>query len=167
MTDTHKKYARFIKPPNILKEKVGSGGLSKNILEKAQQLLDENSIDFEPIAQQYMGALQVALNEAEQKGGKDQDETLLENMIKPIMQMKANGGMFKYTLVSRISDGIVLFLEHLDRIDADVLEILQAYQTTITAILHGRIQGDGGEKGDALAMAISDACARYNKKQNI
>ena len=36
-----KRQAEFFMPPNLLKEKAGSGGLSEDILLKAQKLLEE------------------------------------------------------------------------------------------------------------------------------
>ena len=65
MTDSNgTKKARFYNPPNTLKEKVGTGGLAKDILDQAQKLLEENNIDFEPIALIYMDALRRGLDRA-------------------------------------------------------------------------------------------------------
>ena len=52
-----RRKAEFIKPPNILKAKVGSGGLSEDILNKAQLLLENNTVDFQPLAEIYLNSL--------------------------------------------------------------------------------------------------------------
>ncbi len=163
MTEENSK-ARFYKPPNILKEKIGSGGLAKNILEKAQQLLDENNIDFEPIAMTYMDALHRGLDRAYAPTSKATNHELMGGLINPIMQLKANGGMFDYPLVSKISDKMVDLIETAQSPDEDLQEIIQAYHATISAILHGKLKGEGGVKGDNLYFAICDACDRYHKR---
>ena len=38
-----RRNAEFIKPPNMLKTKVGTGGLSEEILSRAQDLLENNT----------------------------------------------------------------------------------------------------------------------------
>ena len=164
MTEDKNRRARFFRPPNTLKQKVGSGGLAKDILDKAQLLLEENRIDFEPIALCYMELLRRALDKANNPPANASDTLLLDGLISPIMQLKANGGMFHYPLVTKISEEIVLFLENVKRPDTDVQEIIHAYETTISAILQGEIKGDGGVKGENLFLAIKDACRRYEKK---
>ena len=54
---TPKRRAEFIKPLNTLKQKVGSGGLSEDILNKAQALLENNTVDFLPLAEMYLEGL--------------------------------------------------------------------------------------------------------------
>lgn len=165
MTDSNgKNKARFYNPPNTLKEKVGSGGLAKDILDQAQKLLEENNIDFEPIALIYMDALRRGLDRAYNPSQNTTRRELMEGLINPIMQLKANGGMFDYPLVSKISDKMIELIEQASDPDLDLQEIIQAYHTTITAILHGKLKGDGGVKGDNLFFAICDACDRYYKK---
>ncbi len=156
--------ARFYNPPNILKEKVGSGGLARNILEQAQKLLEENDIDFEPIAMTYMDALRRGLDHAYNPSPHTTRFELMEGLIHPIMQLKANGGMFDYPLVSRIADKMIELIEGATEPNEDLQEIIQAFHTTITAILHSKLKGTGGVKGDNLYYAICDACDRYFKK---
>ena len=52
---------KIITPPNTLKSKVGSGGLSKEVLEKAETVLKENTTDFRPSAQMYLDSILATL----------------------------------------------------------------------------------------------------------
>lgn len=164
MSNEIKVKARFYNPPNVLKEKVGSGGLGKSILDHAQKLLEENDIDFEPLALNYMEALRRGLDRAYNPPEDATNLELMSGLIHPIMQLKANGGMFHYPLVSRISEKMIELIETAKEPDDDLQDIINAYHTTITAILHSKLQGDGGVKGDNLYFAICDACNRYHKK---
>ena len=157
--------AEFYMPPNTLKAKVGSGGISEEILDKAEMLLANNTVDFMPLADMYLNSLMKAIDHAR---GADsgslsvaENESLIVAMLYPAMQLKANGGMFKYQLVTRMADRLVQFLEVIETSDLDALEIVLAFHATIRAVVLGRITGDGGQHGAELIKALNEACERY------
>ena len=156
--------AEFIRPPNTLKQKVGKGGLSDAILDKAQKLLEENTVDFEPLANMYMTSLSNGIEMAKGFQPSDDIEEVIATMLYPAMQLKANGGMFNYPLVTKISDKLIQFLEVISEPDIESVEIVLAFHTTLTAVIQGQIKGDGGKNGDELLQALTDACMRYFEK---
>jgi hypothetical protein len=153
--------AEFIKPPNVLKQKAGSGGVSDAILDKAQKLLEENTLEFEPLGTMYLGALMGGIEKAKGYSHANDVEEIMASMLYPAMQLKANGGMFRYNLVSEIADKLIHFLEVLEEPDIEAVEIILAFHTAITAIIQGRIKGDGGTDGAELLRALTDACMRF------
>lgn len=157
--------AEFYMPPNTLKVKAGSGGLSEDILNKAQALLEQNSVDFRPLGEMYLDALNKGIEQARTPPKGMEDETVIISMLYPAMQLKANGGMFHYPLITGIADKLIQFLEVVQRIDDEVLEIVIAFHTTIRAVLLGQITGDGGIRGAELMQALVDACYRYFEKR--
>ena len=166
MSDEHfnrkpRRNAEFINPPNIMKQKAGFGGLSEDILDKAQKLLEENSENFVPLAHLYLTTLMQGIEMAKGYSHADDTEQVIANMLYPAMQLKANGGMFHYNLVTRIADKLVGFLEVLDEPEIEAVEIVLAFHTAIHAVIHGQITGNGGEKGEELLVALNDACLRY------
>ncbi len=156
-----KRKAEFIKPPNTLKAKVGSGGLSDKILEKAQLLLENNAVDFQPLAEMYLGTMIKGIEYAKSPNPKEDKENIISAMLYPAMQLKANGGMFHYQLVTIISDRLVQFLEVIENPDIDAVEIVLAFHTTIRAVILGKITGTGGRHGEELVAALDEACMRY------
>lgn len=159
-----KRNAEFFTPPNKLKMKVGHGGLSDDILNKAQALLENNTIDFRPLGEMYLESVSKGIQAALSPAYKENKEAVFASILFPTMQLKANGGMFHYELVTRIADRLIQFLEVLDDLDPDAVEIVQAFHTTIRAILLGQIKGDGGQRGDELLKALVEACYRYFEK---
>lgn len=163
-----KRQAEFIQPPNKLKRVVGDGGLSDEILNRAEALIQENTTDFVPLAQLYLNRLSQAVDSirkhSPELADQEKQEQYISLLIYPTMHLKANGAMFKYPLISTISNRMVNFLEVIDRIDHDVIELFNAYETTIRAIIAARITGDGGPKGKALIDALVEACERYFEK---
>ncbi len=159
-----KRKAEFIKPPNMIKAKVGSGGLSDAILDRAQKLLEENTVDFEPLAKIYLSSMQKGIDRAKHPEKEDDSEYLIAGVLYPCAQLKANGGMFHYPLITRIADRFVQFLEVIEKIDQETIEIAEAFHTTINAVINAKIKGDGGKEGEELVEALNEACMRYFDK---
>jgi len=161
---TPKRKAEFIVPPNHLKEKVGTGGVSDDILEKAQALLENNTVDFQPLADMYLNSLMKGIEVSKDSNASDDNEYLISTMLYPAMQLKANGGMFHYPLVTDIADRLIQFLEVIDEPDLESIEIVLAFHTTMRAVVQGKIKGQGGDHGRELLKALNKACIRYFEK---
>ncbi len=156
-----RRKAEIVRPPNTLKAKVGSGGISDAILDKAQALLENNVVDFQPLAEMYLHSLIKAIETAQHQPDKSNGETLIMSMIYPAIQLKANGGMFHYPLITTMADRLIQFLEVIVEPDLDALEIVLAFHTTLRAVVMGRVTGTGGRHGQELLGALNDACMRY------
>lgn len=160
-----KRNAEFITPPNLIKEKVGFGGLNSTILDKAQALLENNAVDFRPLGEMYLEALMKGVTYAKRSQRDAHDfEALIATMLYPAMQLKANGGMFHYPLITKVADRLIQFLEVIEVPDQEALEIVEAFHTSMRAILMGEVKGDGGQYGRELEQALIDACFRYFEK---
>lgn len=160
-----RRNAEFFNPPNHLKLKVGTGGLTENILGKAQALLENNTVDFTPLAEMYLDAMMKGIEQARTPDPDLDKDTLIAAILFPGMQLKANGGMFQYHLVTHIADRFVQFMEVIETVDHEALEIIIAFHTTIRAVILGRIKGDGGKRGEELMTALVEACHRYFEKR--
>lgn len=157
------KKARFITPPNRLKMKVGGGGIPEERLERAQMLMDTYEVDFRPVAAKLLGSLETAtktaLTDLAKNKALDKDK-----MVFPIMQLKANGGMFQYRLLSDVADICLQFMEAVNDYNKDAVEIIQAHENAIHVIIKNDLKGDGGAEGYALVQELHEACNRYFKK---
>ncbi len=161
---TPKRDATFITPPNIIKGKVGSGGLSEQVLKRAQKLLETHTADFAPLADIYLSRMLEGIEKAENSNEEDSIEDLITAILLPCVQLKANGAMFHYQLITRIADRFVQFMEVVERLDEETIEIAKAYHSTIKIVVAGKIKGDGGKQGDALVEELNSACMRYFEK---
>ena len=157
--------AKFHTPPNVLREKCGYGGLDAVRINQAEKFIDTNELDFIPYATAMMDKLNVII--ADVKSGKLKGEEASDRLTRPIMELKANGGMFRYMLVTEIAGIVLNFLENVGKVDGDVFEIIDAHQNTLSVILTNRLQGGGGAEGKALADELYKACNRYYKKHKI
>ena len=155
--------AELINPPNILKKKIGSGGIKEASLIKAQEILEENTTDFTPIATELIEALEREIQNSE--NNVTNGEAAIEALLYPAMQLKAQGAMFHFPLVTEVSDILVNFLETIENIDSDVLEIVSAHKMTISIVISNHMIGDGDAQGKSLKMSLMDACSRYYKSR--
>lgn len=155
---------KFFMPPNTIKKKVGDGGIPANLLSKAQKHLDDNTEEFSPYALELLESLKEAMQEAKTAKTDQQNSRLIQKFSASVMPLKANGSMFHYELVTEVSDIVMKFLDQIDVINADLMNILHAYNQTISIILSKEQTGDGGALGRTLSEEMRKAIARYFAK---
>jgi hypothetical protein len=153
---------RIITPRHILREKIGSGGIDPIKLQHAQDYLDNNDVDFEPYAHEFLHRLDRAIAEA--RNVPTPDRTVINKIIRPIVDLKANGSMFKYKLLGEVAEILMNFLEEIQKLDKDAFNLLDVNYKTMHAIIKNRLTGDGGASGKALADELYQATRRYRKK---
>lgn len=162
--DTPKK-PNFITPPNKLKTKVGEGGIPAFVLKQCQTYLESNPVDFTPYGHRYLGQLKEIKLRADR--GNVGLEGIHEDLTNIVMQLKSNGSMFHYQLLSMISDVMLRFLEKAKTLDQDFLDIFSVYLNVTENILNKKLRGNGGPEGYALTQELHNACMRYYARYKI
>ncbi len=160
-----KRRAEFIMPPNALKMKVGSGGLDEKIIEMAQELINKTDFDFLPTGQRYLTSLQEGIRMTMQKRGEIDNEALITTMLYPAMQLKANGGMFGYPLITEVAAKLILFLEQVKEPDPDALDVVNGFAHALQAIMMlGEKTRGVAPHSSQLTDALDEAVRRYFTK---
>lgn len=158
--------AEYITPPNVIKRKVGSGGIDPGLIDKAQQAIEENTVDFKPIATELIAILGKGYQDT--VNGTLQGEAAIESMLYPAMQLKAQGAMFHFPLVSEISDILVNFLETVTLPPSEsALEIVDAHKLAIGVVISSNMTGRTSAQGQELKTSLMEACIRYYKTQKV
>ena len=160
-----KKPPVFTNPKNSLKDKVGDGGIPAYVIKKCQDFLESNPVDFAPYARRFLERLEIIRHEIETQP-LDAGKTLGE-IVNIIMQLKSNGSMFHYQLISMVSDVMLHFLENVKKLDSDFLEILIVYNKVLDIILNKKLNGNGGREGYILTQELHSACLRYYARYDI
>lgn len=156
---------RFLKPPNILKQKVGDGGVPPERIARAQDFIEGTRVDFKPFAEEYLKTIEAALRGWEARNLSAREA--IDRMTLPIMQMKANGGMFRYALISEIADTLLYFLEKLETLNADGVAVIRVHLSALASITTNSLTGSGGREARALIKELDLACDRYVKKHGV
>lgn len=156
----------YIKVPNKLREKVGTGGLDHEILKRAQNVIDNNSVDFTPDAQRYLMAIQEGVRLMRTQRHHFDADALIATIAEPTVQLRANGAIFGYPMITKVSDLFIRFLETLSIINDDALEVINGFKAALNAIIVGQIRANN-EDSDKLYEALEQACDRYFEKQKM
>jgi hypothetical protein len=153
----------YIHPPNLLRNKVGKGGLPQDTIDDAQSIITETRIDIRPYLREQLNMFQQGINRADV-------ETLdfytkLNHILNPLAMLKAHASMFGYDLISEIAEIALEFTQHLRSLDPHVLHLLARHHETMQTILNNNIRGNGGEEGYKLALNLYAATQDYARQQ--
>lgn len=154
--------SRLIQPENTLKKKVGNGGFNESDLAKAQSAIENNTVDFKPIAIDLLKDLDKALAAVNENG--TETEEALGPILDPLMKLRAQGSLFHYPTITHVSDIVVDFLDTVKAVDSDIIEILTAYKQSAKAILAHEIQDEANGISVRLVDELKGACQRYREK---
>lgn len=146
-----------------LQKKIGKGPIDTKALERAQSMIEEATEDFEPLAMTFLSKLSIAIGDAQKDVGSVDNQ--IKNMTSPVMELKANAKMFKYDLVSSLANIMLGFLETINELDKDAIEIVAAHQQTLQLIVMKKMTGDGGVHGQLFQRELRDAVQRYFSKR--
>lgn len=153
---------KIIKVENTLQKKAGYGEIGEATISRSEQILLNNTVDFKEVAKPILEKLRSTISYARENP--EEIESILPELIKPVMDLKANGAMFKYNLVGHLAGIMLSFLEHITQLTRDSLEIIQAHEKTLTLIIVKGITGDGGVLGAQLTQELEGVCNRYYRK---
>lgn len=154
--------SRLVQPKNTLKEKVGEGGFKAEDLKKAQTAIEENEVDFVPIASKFLEQIHASLKEHEQN---QSDKNLYGKLLDPLTQLRAQGSMFHYPSITRITDIVVDLLDSLHKVDPTIIEIVQAYEKSAKVLLASGIKSDQDKVCIALSQELQNVCQKYKDKK--
>ena len=154
--------SKLVKPKNNLKNKVGEGGFRGKDVVMAQRAIEQNKVDFVPIAHEFLKEIEDILVSI--KSTRDGIEGFLSSLLDPLMKLRAQGSLFHYPSITHISDVVVDFLDTEKCIDDDIVEILAVYRKAGHALLSLKIKDDKDKTCLALIKELRLVCERYQQK---
>lgn len=165
MNNKNVKDTKTYKANLDLRKRIGPGPLDKMAVERAQQEIENNQIDFAPMGLEFLKTLDTSLNEIKKNPKAESPEKNMNKLVAPVMELKANATIFHYALVGNLANIMLNFLESIDDLDSDALSIVGGHHDSLKLILTSKMKGDGGQNGVIMMTELKDACARYYKKK--
>lgn len=157
---------QFYPPSFLLKKRVGQGGLSKTTIMNAQAVMDTHNMDFEEVISPYMAVFNSGVTQAQKmqsiKGVNH--EEMIEQILFPTMQMKANGDIFHYPIITRIAERLLFFLERIHKLNSHAIDIVNAFEQAIKLVFSKKLRGDITEDGDIIVRELDAVCKRFFEK---
>lgn len=155
--------ARRIAASRDLQNKVGTGTVNEAVVSRAQKVMDTNTVDFAPLAQPDLTALQNAIDNAktEFKTPEAVDhKAILQSFKTPVMNIKSNAGTFKYEFVSQLTAMVLLLLENKQKVDTRLIKVVDVlHKTTLLALAYD-MKGNGGDNGQVLLESFKKLCEK-------
>jgi hypothetical protein len=156
--------SKIVIPKNILKEKVGSGGFREESIKKAQSTIENNDVDFNPIASEYLNKIRSDLSNYENH---QDSPRLYSGLLDHLTQLRAQGSMFQYSSITVITDIVVDLLDSLKNVDDKLIEIINAYEKCATILLKQRIKDQNSPTCMSIAKELKNVCVKYKAKYNV
>ncbi|MFP4314443.1 MAG: hypothetical protein ACLFR0_08980 [Alphaproteobacteria bacterium] len=153
---------KIVKPKNTLKEKVGDGGFNPESIKRAQTTIEENVVDFKPIATHYLGEIKKALSDEKTRAN---PEVLYGQLLDQLTQLRAQGAMFQYPAITLLTDTVVDLLDSLKSVDKTILEIIHAYEQSAMILLAKGIKSDQDKTCQILSKELNMVCSKYKEKK--
>lgn len=155
--------ANVIKANYRLQHKVGAGPLDEKKVKESQEVIDTNEVDFVPLGLEILDKLEAGFNMV--NDASITMEQMKEILTAPVMELKANAAIFRYTLIGNLANVMLSFLEAIVVMDKDAIEIVKAHHKSLHMIIVRKMTGDGGEAGKHLTQELQQACDRYYHKK--
>lgn len=156
------KKAKFFDPDTRLKKKVGNTPFKKEKVEKAQTFMEKNDVDFKPMAKDLLAQMRAILDEAKEQP--ENQKEIVERLTQPVMELKANAATFKYPLISQMMNILLNFLETLEELNQDAIDVAEVNYKTVHVILAHDMKGNKDKRGDLFVQELDSAIKRYRKK---
>lgn len=157
------KEVEIIEKDLSLQKRVGTGPLNEHVVRQCQLAIDNNDIDFVPLAKDILNQAGSLVDAARQDQGAQ--ASLVGDITPLVMQLKAHASIFNYALIGSMANIMLNFLETIQGVDEDALTIISAHHTTLNAIVDNEMSGDGGTYGAQMEAELRGACERYFSKR--
>ncbi|MEQ8345413.1 MAG: Hpt domain-containing protein [Sneathiellaceae bacterium] len=152
----------IIHPPNLLKMKVGSGGVDPDRIAKAEAAVAELAESYLDWALKDLAELQARF--AALRDDPEQSRRRVDELFQTAHDMKGQGATFGYPLVTQVAKHLCHYIEgQTDRDQRPDLAIVSAHVDALSAILRGKVSGDGGAIGAALVQELEELVRRKLK----
>lgn len=152
--------AQVIRPPNMLRMKVGGGfgGINAEAIAKAEEALKGMSAQFGQWLQDEITKLEAAQNAIRAEGLNAQTA---ETLYFRAHDLKGLGSTYQYPLVTRLAGSLCKLLDDPARRAEAPVRLLDAHIDAIRAVVRDQIQTDEHPTGRVLAEALEAEVAAY------
>lgn len=156
MSKKKSTYTVILTANNSLQNKAGSGGIPSFTIKKCQTFLDSNTMDFLPVAESILDRLYTLLAKLQQK--EEYQFAYYEKILECVMQLKANGKMFQYPLITTLGEIVMEHLEQNPTLPEETITILGKFCEILNIILQNKMNTVSAQQEKRFKKQISDLC---------
>jgi chemotaxis protein histidine kinase CheA len=159
MTDepTPSATVKIFQPDNNLKKKLGHGGFDTRNIEKAEQRLLAARTEFPSIARRELHMINASLLALYDPAH------LLKEIFAAAVDLKANGGLFSYDVISAIADSLMDFTENLTEPNVNSLMIMQLHYDALQLVFEQGHDAMTVEQRDEMLDGLRKAVDKFRQ----
>ena len=154
--------AKIIQPKTNLKDKVAASetedlSIDPTAITRAEEYFSAQGLDYIAIAEADIEELQKTLQNFKSTA----DTKYIVDMHRIAHDIKGQAGSFGYLLLTEFAHSLAKFTKLVESPSKEQIEVIKAHVDALTTIINNRIDGDGGEIGQALKSALQLAVAKF------
>lgn len=153
------KKARKIPASRELQARIGTGSINEDAVDRAQNVIESNQVDFAPMAKAELENVENVLKRV--KGGEVESQTAIQEVSLPIMNLKANAATFNYPVISSVAGTVLSLLEEFDTFNKDLVTVVDNMHKAILVALMQNMRGEPGDAGKMLVNEFRQVCKAY------
>ena len=154
---------QLITPPNLLKAKVGTGGVSgidPDLIKQAESVLDNMSGEFaDSVGLEIARLMKLALD---LEGDPSKSEKVMKRARRVGHELRGQGATYGYDLISEVAASLFRYTERLYSHVELSPEVIRAHADAMRAIIKNDVKGDGGPIGTDLVKSLEDLVDRMS-----
>ncbi|MEP4377464.1 MAG: hypothetical protein ABJ215_13550 [Alphaproteobacteria bacterium] len=152
---------QLITPPNLLKAKVGKGGMGgidPDLIKHAETVIGAMGDEFaETVSNEILRVLELAMD---LEAAPDEAESVMKKVRKVANELRGQGGTYGYDLISDVSDCLFRYTDRLSSAAELNPDVLRAHADAMRAVVKNDVRGDGGQVGIDLVESLKALVAR-------
>ena len=154
---------QLIKPPNILKAKVGAtgvDGIDPELIKRAEGVVDTMSAEFaDSVSLEITELMQLAMD-------LEDDPSTAELVLKKARRirhdLRGQGATYSYDLISDVASSLFRYTECISSFTKLNPDVLRAHADAMRAVIKNQVKGDGGEIGIDLVKSLESLVGRMS-----
>ena len=150
-------------PPNILKAKVGSGGLDASVIKRAEEAVDELKDEFASWMTEDVQRLADARNTYEA----NRSQASLGTLYRAAHDLKGQAATFDFPLVARVASSLCKLTDESEQSLEMPLTLIDAHVDAIKVIVRDGIRDAGNSVANVLAEELERQVTAYLKKHAV
>jgi len=151
--------AEIVNVPHTIRSKVSGGGpLTNEMLEKAENVIEEHGVEYVSRVQTQIESLVETVRDArENTAARPQ---LFADIFQKSHDIRGMGSTFGYDLVTEIGASLCNFVEGIAQHDDDAMAVVSAHVDALRAVVANGVKGDGGKIGREIADGLTKVVAK-------
>lgn len=156
------KNIEYIKPLNRIQQKTGIGGLSPDIIARAQEIADNTVFDYMPFAKHKINIMKEQMKSDDFLSANNDNS--IDDFLFNLVPLDVNMKLCKNEPLAMITSHLIKFVEKLPAFNIDAFQVIRAHVSALDITFQKSIIDPENHVFQVLIKELNNACTRYDEK---